>query len=100
AVQAPTVITITETECPPPSAYVDFSPVYQFDPPNLVLAKPATVRIPWSNSQQTGSNLSIFLSNGAGFERVADSYTNAGFMQGSFTHFGSAFSGTPKTDAQ
>ena len=40
--------------------------------------------------------LSIYVSRGGAFERVADSYINAGFSQGAVTQLGSFFTGWPK----
>jgi hypothetical protein len=101
ALSAPTWITLTETTCPPPASYVDASPLYQFAPADLVFSRPINVRIPYGASGRFPPTQSIYLSAaGDTYERVPDSYINAGFMQGSITHFGFIFAGYPKSPEQ
>jgi hypothetical protein len=101
ALSAPTWITLTETTCPPPASYVDASPLYQFAPADLVFSRPINVRIPYGASGRFPPTQSIYLSAaGDTYERVPDSNINAGFMQGSITHFGFIFAGYPKSPEQ
>jgi hypothetical protein len=94
AVAAPTDITLIETAIAPPRDFLDWSPVYRLEPLGLTLATSAPIRLPWSNGTGGGgaadlSALSIWFSpDGACFTRVPDSYTNAGFEQGSVTRLG------------
>jgi hypothetical protein len=98
ALKEPHVISISETMCPPPQAFRDTSPVYQIDPPDLKFTIPAELQIPWtvSSGSTVEPKLSIYVSRGGAFERVADSYINAGFSQGTVTQLGSFFTGWPK----
>lgn len=96
-----TVITISETTVPPPASYVDWSPVYRFDPVDLELLAPAKITIPWSNlSGLVDGPLAAHWSvDGCSWAPLADSYINAGFHQASTTRLGFAFSGFPQGEA-
>jgi hypothetical protein len=85
-----TDITLIETAIAPPRDLLDWSPVYRIEPLGLCLAVPAPLTLPWANSSgTTASNLAIWFSpDGTCFTRVADSYTNAGFEEGSTTQLG------------
>ena len=107
AISTPMAIVLTETSIPPPSDLLDWSPVYEVDPLGLVLAHPTPVTFPWSNSSgsfsagiATGNQaptLSIWFSaDGKCFTRLDDSYTNAGFEQGSTTKLGYFLVGVPR----
>jgi hypothetical protein len=107
AVGEPVWVTLTETTCPPAASFVDASPLYQFAPLDLVFARSVDIRIPYGTGIGQSASASIppvlsifFLSSVGNGERVADSYINAGFMQGSITHFGSLFAGYPKSAAE
>lgn len=92
-------ITIVETSEAPLGSFVDFSPVYRIEPTDLTFAVPVKVRIPWGNSLTQVSNaLSIYWAGGCGgtFERVPDSYVNAGFNQASTKQLGWAIVGYEK----
>jgi hypothetical protein len=102
-------ITITETRCPPPDAYHDWSPVYQIDPPDLTFVTPAALEMPFEakDPDPAGSSgfvvpktVSIYESHGGAFTRLPDSYVNAGFSQATVKQLGSFFVGYPKPDAQ
>ncbi len=91
-------ITITETSESPPNDYVDVSPVYRFDPPNLTFTLPVAVRMPIGNGSGTyPGTIGMYWSTATEghFERVEDSYLNAGFLQGSTTRLGKAFGAIP-----
>ena len=100
ALQGQTTITITETECPPPASFIDGSPVYQIDPPNLTFSKPVLISVPYTVRSGTVPRFDIYLTNAGALEKVADSYLNAGFLEGSIKHLGSVFAGKPKTSAE
>lgn len=98
AVSAPTTITLIETAIPPPSDLLDWSPVYLAEPAGLALVARTPVQFPWSNASGTAQGLAIWSSpDGVCFTRVPDSYTNAGFEQGSTTQLGYFIVGAPRT---
>ncbi len=89
ALEAPTEVALIETAIPPPLDFLDWSPVYRVEPLGFTLAAPAPIRLPWSNLSGIVSGLSIWFSpDGGCFSRLPDSYTNAGFEQGSITQLG------------
>jgi hypothetical protein len=100
ALSGPTTITITETDVAPPADYVDGSPLFRIDPLDLMLAKPAVLTIPFFVKSGISPALAIYHQVGDGYSKVADSYLNAGFLQGSVQAGGTYFAGVPKTDAQ
>jgi hypothetical protein len=100
AVSVSTTLTLTETKLPPPSEYVDGSPVYSIEPAGLTFAAPIAINVPFGALNGVQPAFSIYVSNGAAFTRAADSYMNAGFMQGSITQTGELFVGVPKTAAE
>jgi hypothetical protein len=99
AVNTLTLVSIEETDLPPPSGFLDWSPVYLVEPRGLALAKVAGLQIPWSsNVSQIPSTLAIYArdENGTcGWKPLIDSYTNAGFEQASLTELGYLFVGVP-----
>jgi hypothetical protein len=108
ALATPTRITLVETAIPPPEDLLDWSPVYLVQPAGLALAARTPVQLPWSSgplstpqggpSVTTVADLSIWFSaDGTCFTRVSDSYTNAGFEQGSLTQLGYLIVGAPRT---
>jgi len=94
ALAACTTITITETNRPPPAAFVDFSPVFRVEPANLSFSVPVRVDIFWSNRSGLvvpNDQLLIYWSaTGAdgSWVPLPDSYRNAGFNQGSVQQAG------------
>jgi hypothetical protein len=100
ALDANTLISVTETDLAPPSGFLDWSPVYLVEPRGLPLQKVAGVQIPWSSNLKVADNLAIYArdENGScGWKALIDSYTNAGFEQASLTQFGYLFVGEPST---
>jgi hypothetical protein len=101
ALDADTLISVTETDLPPPSGFLDWSPVYLVEPRGLSLHKVAGLQIPWSsNASSVPAALAIYArdDNGScGFKPLVDSHTNAGFEQASLTQFGYLFVGVPST---
>jgi hypothetical protein len=102
ALVADTAISITETRIPPPSGFVDWSPVWRFDPIGLTFQAPVAMLMPDSNSGGDVPNvLSVYWSaDGCTFTRLDDSYDNAGFMNASTTSLGYGFAGYPKSPEQ
>jgi hypothetical protein len=102
ALAAPTTITITETTLPPPSAFIDYSPVYLVEPLGLPLEKLAFVKIPWGSTQGLQEcGIAIYTraeSGDCAFAPLGDSYVNAGFNQGSIDHLGYLFVAAPRTN--
>ncbi|MDP1824978.1 MAG: hypothetical protein Q8L48_17100 [Archangium sp.] len=94
AIATPTLITVTETTLLPPPGSVDWSPVYRIDPVGLVLAAPATLKVPWSQGPIWGAP-TLFWSGASTcmLERLPSSYSNAGFNQGNVGRLGYAMSG-------
>jgi hypothetical protein len=101
ALDADTLISVRETDLPPPSGFADWSPVYLVEPRGLLLHKVAGLQIPWSsNAMGVIPKIAIYArdENGScGFKSLVDSYTNAGFEQASLTEFGYLFVGVPST---
>jgi hypothetical protein len=109
ALTEPHVITITETRCNVPHDFHDWSPVYQIDPPDLVFVTPASIELPFDAKDpapnfpgafQVDPSLSIYVSRGGAWNRVPDSYVNAGFSQATVSQLGSFFVGYPKPEEQ
>jgi hypothetical protein len=96
-----TLISVEETDLPPPSGLLDWSPIYLVEPRGLPLAKVAGLQIPWSsNVNQVPKTLAIYArdENGTcGWKPLIDSYTNAGFEQASLTQLGYLLVGVPST---
>jgi hypothetical protein len=108
AVTTQTDIKLIETSIPPPEDLLDWSPVYLVEPAGLALLNTTRIQLPCSSSPVVYSspigvsvpNLSIWFSpDGTCFTRVPDSYTNAGFEQGSVTQLSYFIVGTPRTAA-
>jgi hypothetical protein len=101
--QADVEVRITETTNPPPADFVDYSPIYLVEPGDVRSQFPIKLTVPFGgNDGGMPRTLAIYAAaDPAGpFERVSDSYINAGFLQGSITHFGAFFAGSPRTAAQ
>jgi hypothetical protein len=105
SVQTPTTVTLIETSIPPPADLVDWSPVYLVEPAGLLLATPARLSLPDTNSSDpTGqmqnvapSNITIWFSvDGTCFSPLADSLGNAGFMTGALSQSGYLMVGAPQ----
>jgi hypothetical protein len=91
-------VSLTETTLEPPAGFVDYSPVY------LAAAAPETaesflpIQLPYGNRDGSiGRALAIYTFSTPGEEptRLADSYVNAGFLQGSTSKLGYFFAGYP-----
>ena len=96
-------IRVTETPLAPPAEFFDYSPVYLVEPTDLISKVPLRIVIPFGNKDGTvAAGLAIYRASSPSgpFARLADSYVNAGFMQGSVFEFGYFFAGAPKPNAQ
>jgi hypothetical protein len=91
-------VSVTETTLPPPAAFVDFSPVYLVEADGPVQESFLPIQVPYGNRDGShGKELAIYTFSEPGEEptRLADSYINAGFMQGSTKTLGYFFAGYP-----
>jgi hypothetical protein len=101
ALPGPTTISITETSCPPPASFIDGSPVYQFDPPDLVFASAVVLTIGWSIDNGVVPDLAIYSNGGGIFEKIPMQNGNAGFIQARVTKLAQDyFVGVPKQPSQ
>jgi len=103
ALEADVEVQITETTNPPPADFVDYSPIYLVEPGDVSSEFQIDLTVPFGgNDGKIPATLAIYAAaDPAGpFERVLDSYINAGFLQGSITHFGAFFAGSPRTAAE
>ncbi len=101
ALSTDTAIGLVETSVAPPGDLLDWSPVYAVEPVGLALAQGSAIRFPWSNSlATTPRDLAVWFSpDGQCFTRVPDSYTNAGFEQGTASQLGYFIVGSPRSSA-
>lgn len=97
ALAVPTKVTVVELTSAPPGQYVDWSPLYRFEPQGLVLQVPARLRMPWSNTDGlVDADLAIRWSTdgGASFVSLPSNYVNAGFNQATIDRLGVGFVGS------
>jgi hypothetical protein len=115
ALSAPTKVDINESPFTVPPEYTAYSLLYRIDPAGLALAVPARLRLPWDVRAVPGvafeinPALSVYLSPSTSppstyaldpkptFERLPDSYVNAGFSQATLDRLGFVFAGYPRT---
>ncbi|HEX3853034.1 MAG TPA: hypothetical protein VHW01_18855, partial [Polyangiaceae bacterium] len=64
AVSVATTLTLTETKIPPPSGYVDGSPIYSIAPAGLMFAAPVAINVPYGALGGVQPAFSIYASNG------------------------------------
>jgi hypothetical protein len=102
ALAEPTTIRIVETSVPPPAGYADGAPIYVFEPVGLTFATPASIKIPWVLPPSGSSPPMMYWSSEVDpcvLEPLADSFTNAGFNQGTVARLGWAAVGLPLPQA-
>ena len=102
-VQTDVEVQITETMNPPPADFVDYSPIYLVEPGDVSSIFPIHLTVPFGgNDGEIPATLAIYAAADpvGPFERVNDSYINAGFLEGSITHFGAFVAGLPRTAAE
>src|SRR5438552_635044 len=81
--QAPQPVVLVETTLPPPQGVADGSPVYYVGPPGALPAMASQVPIASNQHSIAQGAAGMYYSvDGKSFSRVADSYLNAGFLQG------------------
>jgi len=90
-------LSITELSTPPPAGFVDYSPVFRFDAPEVALARPVRIRLPWSNLDGTVDRaLTAYHSdNGQAPWQRLDTRMNAGFTDVTVARLGYFFMGYP-----
>ena len=96
-----TEIVIVESSEAPPKGFVDWSPVYAIEPAELGFVQGAAIQIPaFSSLTSLDSGMAIYFSDSADgpFEKLADSYVNAGFLQATALKTGFFFVGYPSAD--
>lgn len=91
ALSEETAITVTATTSEAPDRYVQFSPIYRFEPDGLEFDSPATVRIPVS-SAPFGAAIYWSRQGQPGFERLTTTFDD-GFAVAQVGHFSEGFVG-------
>lgn len=91
ALGQPTAIGIRQTETPPPSGMTAQSPLFEFAPPGLQFAVPATVTLAFTGAP---SGLAVYWSkaDGSGFESLGGTIDGSS-MTAPVTHFSAGFVG-------
>jgi hypothetical protein len=103
AVSTPTTFKVTELAQDTPAELQDYTAIYSFEPTGLALARPARLRLPWNvelaqgAGYETPPGLSVYraASPSGAWERLGDSYVNAGFSQASLDRLGFVLAGFP-----
>jgi hypothetical protein len=90
-----TPIRISTSATMPPSEYDAYSALYEFAPPGLAFARPATVVLPEGHAP---SSSAVYWSNpdGEGYQRLATTETG-GLATAKVTHFSTGFVGSPSS---
>lgn len=94
-------ITASEKSLPPPDGFFDVSPVYRIEPDGLAFPNGAAITVPWTvPSGDVPQAIAIYYAESPGgpWERMADSYMNAGFEQATLTRSGYFMAAYPKTE--
>ena len=94
-----TEIILTELTLAAPEEFFDYSPMFRVEPDDLDFVNGGEVSIPWQAADSwVPSDLAIYYSESeiGPFERMEDSYQNAGFSQATILRTGYFFVGTPK----
>jgi hypothetical protein len=97
-------VKLSELAVPTPGGYEDWSPIYAIEPLSLELKNGGALKLPWEVPHPGGGSvprtLAIFTAESLDgpWERLADSYVNAGFSQATVLTGGYFFAGFPGTD--
>lgn len=94
-------IILRETTLSPPVGLFDVSPVYRVEPDDTDIAEGSEVSVPWtvpSGSVPRGIAIYYAAAPEGPWERMADSYTNAGFEQATMTRPGYFVAAYPRTE--
>jgi hypothetical protein len=94
-------VQVTETSVAPPADLIDYSPVYLVEPTDVTAHFPMMLTVPYGNSVSLPS-LAIYAADSVEgpFQPLPDSYTNAGFMQGSTMRLGAFVVAAPPNPTQ
>jgi hypothetical protein len=97
ALPADTLVSIVETNLPPPGSLVDYSPIYSFEPSQLTFSAPATFRIPWGSDRPVPAGLTAFWGSCNGtFHHVSDVTVNGQSIEGTTSTLGWVVVGVAK----
>jgi hypothetical protein len=91
----PVVIALVESAVAPPVGVADASPVYLVEAEATL--PPLAVKVPMTSNQSEFAAASTglyFSADGSSFTQIADSYQNAGFLQGTLPGAGIVFAGS------
>jgi hypothetical protein len=94
-----TELILTELTLAAPEEFFDYSPMYRVEPDDLDFVNGGEVSIPWQAADGVvPTALAIYHSESEDgpFERMEDSYQNAGFSQATILRSGYFFVGVPK----
>jgi hypothetical protein len=92
-------LVLTELTLAAPEEFFDYSPMYRVEPDDLEFENGGLVSIPWqAEDGSVPADLAIYysVSEEGPFERMEDSYQNAGFSEATILRTGYFFVGTPK----
>lgn len=95
-------LTLSELALSPPSDLFDVSPVYRIEPDAVEFAYPGHLQVPWTvASGLVPQGIGIYHADSPDgpWERLEDSYTNAGFEQATTTRSGYFIAAYPPTPA-
>jgi hypothetical protein len=91
----PVVIALVESAVPPPAGVADASPVYLVEAEATLPALAVKVPMASNQSQFAANSTGLYFSaDGSSFTQIADSYQNAGFLQGTIPGAGIVFAGS------
>jgi hypothetical protein len=97
-------VKLSELAIPTPEGYEDWSPIYAIEPTSLELKNGGALALPWEVPHPGGGSVprtvGIFTAESLDgpWERLPDSYLNAGFSQATVLTGGYFFVGLPRTD--
>lgn len=101
SLDASTKLKLSETTLSPPIGLFDVSPVYRVEPDAVDFVNGGEISLPWTvPSGFVPQGIAIYHSESptGPWERMADSYQNAGFEQATITRSGYFIAAYPRTD--
>jgi hypothetical protein len=94
ALPADVLVSIVETNIPPPGSLLDYSPVYSFEPTDLTFAAPVTFKIPWGSTTPAPAGLTVFWGAcNVSYRHVSDVTVGDTSVEGTTTSLGWAVVG-------
>jgi len=100
ALPADVLISIIETNLPPPGSLLDYSPIYSFEPHEITFAAPASFRIPWGNTTPAPDGLTAFWGPCDGvFRHVSDVTVGPTSVAGTTTSLGWVVAGVARGES-